>query len=184
MDEKNGSGKEPKEDKWKRITVHNSKEIKGFFDSYRFLSNFWPAKVFLDEAEYTSTENAYQAAKYKKEIRSFFETCSPEEAIAFVKANPTGQYSLQEWDNIKLEVMRKLLIQKFDRNLNPENYKKLIETESKYLEETNYWGDVYWGVNKDGTNEDGKGENNLGKLLMEIRDNLIQESQKTLEGKE
>lgn len=41
--------------------------------------------------------------------------------------------------------MRKLLIQKFDKNLNSENYKKIIETENKYLEENNYWDDRFLG---------------------------------------
>ncbi len=160
-------------DQWKKIMTHNDKEIKGFFGEYRFLSNFWTAKVYLDEEEYEATENAYQAAKYKKENRSYIKGCSPKEAIIFVRNNNPDAYSEKEWNSIKLEIMRKLLIQKFDKNLNPENYKKLKETGSKYLEETNYWGDSYWGVNKSDVKEDGVGENNLGKLLMNIRSNLI-----------
>ena len=42
----------------------------------------------------------------------------------------------------------------------------LLESEEAYLEETNHWGDVYWGVCN------GIGENKLGKLLMDIRDDL------------
>jgi ribA/ribD-fused uncharacterized protein len=154
---------------WKKITSHNEKEIKGFFGEYRFLSNFWPAKVYLDGEEYDSTENAYQAAKYKKNSRDYLKKCSPKEAIIFVKENTEGEYPNEEWNNIKLQTMKELLIQKFDKTLNPENYEKLKETENKYLEETNYWGDTYWGVNKSDASEDGVGENNLGKLLMEVR---------------
>jgi ribA/ribD-fused uncharacterized protein len=157
---------------WEKISSHNDKEIKGFFGEYRFLSNFWPAKVFLDDEEYKFTENAYQAAKYKKELRSKLKECSPKEAIIFVRENPIGQYTAEEWNKIKLGIMRKLLLQKFDKKLNPENYKKLKETGVKYLEETNYWDDKYWGVNKNDISEKGIGENNLGKLLMEIRSNL------------
>ena len=68
--------------------------------------------------------------------------------------------------------MKSLLIQKFDRDLNPENYQKLMMTGDKYLEETNYWNDIFWGVAKKDLNEQGVGENNLGKLLMEIRSDL------------
>jgi len=35
------------------------------------------------------------------------------------------------------------------------------------LEETNTWGDKYWGVCN------GEGENQLGKLLMKIRENIM-----------
>lgn len=181
MTEKVGSGQEPKEEKWKKVATHNEREIKGFFGSFRFLSNFWPAKVFLDGEEYGSTENAYQAAKYKKEYRGFLRTSSPEEAVMFARENTEGRYSSEEWKAMRLEVMRKLLIQKFDKVLNPENYRKLIGTENKHLEETNYWEDVYWGVNKSDASEDGSGENNLGKLLMEIRNGLIKEVQEASE---
>ncbi len=166
-------------DDWKKIATHNDKEIKGFFDNCRFLSNFGPAKVFLDGEEYNSVENAYQAAKYKKELRIYLMICSPREATAFAKENIDGKCSNEEWENKKLEVMRKLLIQKFDKNLNPENYQKLLETGSKYLEETNYWGDTYWGVDKNDAKEYGNGKNNLGKLLMEIRNNIIKKATET-----
>lgn len=110
-----------------------------------------------------------------KESRKYLKKCSPKEAMIFVRDNPVGAYTKEEWDKIKLEVMRKLLIQKFNKDLNPENYKKLKETEGKYLEETNYWDDTYWGVNKTDASEEGVGENNLGKLLMEIRNSLNKE---------
>lgn len=164
-----------KKDQWRRIATHNEKEVKGFFGEYRFLSNFWTVKALLDGDAYDTTENAYQAAKYKKESRDYLKTCSPKEAIIFVRENPMNAYTKEEWDNIRLEIMKNFLIQKFDKTLNPENYKKLIETGDKYLEETNYWGDIYWGVNKSDVNENGIGENNLGKLLMEIRNNLAKD---------
>lgn len=158
---------------WEKIATHNKKEIKGFFGEYRFLSNFWLAKVFLDGEEYQTTENAYQAAKYEKGLRDYLKNCTPKEAIVFVRENPIGQYSLEEWNNIKLQTMKDLLIQKFDKDLNPENYQKLKETGDKYLEEANYWEDKYWGVHKTDASEEGAGENNLGKLLMEIRNGLV-----------
>ncbi len=155
---------------WKEIATHSETEIKGFFGEYRFLSNFWPAKVFLDGEEYGFSENAYQAAKFKKESRTYFKTCTPKEAIYYVREHPGDAYTSLEWNSIKLEVMRKLLLQKFDRTLNPEIFAKLMETGSKYLEETNYWKDTFWGVHKTVASEKGEGENNLGKLLMEIRE--------------
>lgn len=157
---------------WQKIASHTETEIRGFFGEYRFLSNFWPAKVFLDGEEYSCSENAYQAAKFKKESRAFFRTCSPKEAIVFVEEHKEEKMPDEEWHAIKLQVMRDLLIQKFDRNLNPENADKLLQTGDKYLEETNYWEDIFWGIHKTDASEAGIGENNLGKLLMEIRASL------------
>lgn len=37
--------------------------IKEFQGEYRWLSNFWPARVVLDGVEYPTVENAYQASK-------------------------------------------------------------------------------------------------------------------------
>ena len=61
--------------------------------------------------------------------------------------------------------MKNLISQKFDKNLNPENYQKLLDTKDKHLEEMNWWEDLYWGTNKEGV-----GKNMLGKILMEVRE--------------
>ena len=158
---------------WKGIASHNEIEVKGFFGEYRFLSNSWPAKVFLDGDEYRSTENAYQAAKYKKEERAHLQQCTPRGAIVYVREHPMTAYTPDEWGNAKLNVMKELLVQKFDPALNSENHQKLLDTGSRYLEETNYWGDIYWGINKSEASEAGEGQNNLGKLLMEIRGKYV-----------
>ena len=72
--------------------------------------------------------------------------------------------------------MKNLLYQKFDPEINSENMRLLLETKNKHLEEMNWWGDVYWG-----TDENGKGENMLGKLLMEIRENMLQVRDESLD---
>jgi ribA/ribD-fused uncharacterized protein len=164
-----------KKELWKKIATHNETEIRGFFGEFRFLSNFWPAKVFLDGEEYGSVENAYQAAKYRKEYRDFFKKCAAKEIKKYVEENNEGKYPEEEWEAMRDGVMKDLLSQKFDQDLNPEIYGKLAATTNKYLEETNYWGDTYWGVNKSDASEEGIGENNLGKLLMEIRGNVENE---------
>ncbi len=157
---------------WKEIAVHDDVAVKGFFGEYRFLSNFWPAKVFIDDEEFPCVENAYQAAKYKSDVREYFKTCTAKEAIIFVNDNPLSYDEIKAWDAKKLEVMEKLLQNKFDKEINPELAKLLISTGNKFLEETNYWGDTYWGVHKTNKEEGGAGENNLGKLLMKIRSEL------------
>lgn len=156
-------------DQWKKIATHTNKEIKGFFGEYRFLSNFWPAVVFLDGVQFPCVENAYQSAKYAQTMRGYFVTCSPKEAIIFARDTPLNEEALAEWEKKKVQVMYNLLLQKFDKLLNGELYHALQATGDRYLEETNYWGDVFWGVNTSHKEDKGVGENMLGTLLMKIR---------------
>ena len=44
--------------------------------------------------------------------------------------------------------------------------KKLLDTGDQELIEGNYWNDTFWGVCE------GKGQNHLGKILMQIREEL------------
>lgn len=159
-------GSDFKKGQWREIASHTEKEIRGFFGDYRFLSNFWPARVFLDGVEYSCVENAYQAAKFGTADRKFFLTCTPYEAVKYVRANWKEDVS---WHSRKIRVMYDLLNHKFDRNINPELYTKLQSTGNKYLEETNWWGDGFWGVHRNSVYEEGIGENHLGTLLQLVR---------------
>lgn len=66
---------------------------------------------------------------------------------------------------MKVSVMEELLRQKF---ADPRLAQKLMETYPLMIEEGNYWGDRFWGVYK------GKGKNHLGRLLMQIRSELLE----------
>ena len=166
---------------WRMVPeiVQNEKEIHGFFGEYRFLSNFGKAKVFLDGAEYDSVEIAYQAAKWCIEDRGYFSDCTNEESFVFNRNNQPNLYSAEEWELIKLSVMKELIDWKFnpfkygaDQEV-PEvtitNCRRLIETGDADLVETNWWGDTFWGQSLDGS-----GENNLGKILMSVRANILE----------
>lgn len=144
------------------ITTHNDKEIKGFFGDYRWLSNFEICDVLFEGELYSSSENAYQAAKTLDLIkRKEFLTIKPNES----KKLGRKLVIREDWEQVKTQVMEAILMSKF--TLNKELRNKLIETNPKYLEETNYWKDTFWGVC------DGKGQNNLGMLLMIIRDKIF-----------
>ena len=136
-------------------------EIKGFFDEYRFLSNFWPAWVFFDGQLYPTTEHAYQAAKtFDEEIRFTIRTAK----TAAVAKNIGGALKLRpDWEAVKEDVMLDLLIQKFTH---PPLKKLLLATGTAYLEETNTRKDTPWGV------RNGIGKNRLGHLLMSIREDI------------
>lgn len=137
--------------------------IAGFFGPHRFLSNFFDAKVTLEGDTYPSVENAYQAAKTKRHLRSAFQICSAGQA----KTMGRSVVVRKDWDAIKVDVMRDLLMQKFAPGT--EMAKKLLETNPRELIEDNTWGDTFWGRCK------GRGQNNLGRLLMQCRELLMME---------
>jgi ribA/ribD-fused uncharacterized protein len=141
--------------------VHDSKNIKGFFGDYRWLSNYHICEVVHEGLVYGSSEAAYQAAKLANVVeRAPFTEMDPSQSK---KAGQTVKLR-GDWNTYKLQAMREILTDKFTRN---ENLRKLLkETGDRYLEETNWWNDTYWGVCNY------TGENQLGRMLMEIRDEI------------
>ncbi len=75
----------------------------------------------------------------------------------------------KDWDSVKLKIMEWAVNEKFK---DPELEKMLIDTGNEELVEGNWWNDTYWGVCN------GVGENNLGKILMRVRDKIIDTNQK------
>jgi hypothetical protein len=144
------------------FVVHDNDNVKGFFDSdkgsYRFLSNFHKAPVYYEGILYPSTENAYQAAKTEDyDTRFRFSIIEPSKSKRLSKE----LIEPDDWLSRKYDIMFMLCYQKFYRHKDLREL--LLQTEGKYLEETNMWNDVWWGVCN------GVGENNLGKILMDIR---------------
>lgn len=138
--------------------------INSFSGSYRWLSNFYPAPVQFDHVLYPSVEYAFQAAK----------TLSADERARILSAETAGRAKRlgrratlrPGWDGMKNGVMLRLLQQKFSSGLLRE---KLRATGSAYLVEGNDWGDTYWGVD----DFSGEGHNHLGKLLMQVRSEIV-----------
>lgn len=142
------------------MTIVNG--VIGPFDGEeRFLSNFWPAAVVLDGHRYPSVEHAYQAAKSLDFRQRLQIRCLPTPGAA-KRAGKTVSMR-PDWETVKLFVMEDLLRQKFSR---APLQGLLIGTSPLQLVEVNTWGDVYWGVCR------GKGQNHLGRLLMQIREEL------------
>ena len=69
-----------------------------------------------------------------------------------------------DWEEVKDQIMYEIVLNKFSQN--EELRKKLIATGDEYLTEGNTWHDTYWGVCN------GKGKNKLGKILMQVREEL------------
>jgi len=125
---------------------------------FRFLSNFYPSKVVLDDIEFPTVEHAFQAAK----------TLDIEERLTIKEASTPGVAKIMgrhvalrlDWEEIKIDVMEALVRQKFN---DPALREKLLATGDQILVEGNTWHDSFWGV------YNGIGANNLGKILMKIR---------------
>jgi ribA/ribD-fused uncharacterized protein len=134
-----------------------------FRGEYRFLSNFYPAKVPFEGFIYPTVEHAYQAAKTFSQIeREVIRRCdTPGQAKRVAK-----DISLRlDWREIRIDVMKYLVREKF--YLHKELREKLLATGDAMLIEGNTWGDTFWGQC------DGQGKNHLGLILMNVRSELM-----------
>lgn len=143
-------------------------DILEFQGENRWLSNFWPCNVVLDDMEFKSVEAAYVAAKttdlnIRKAIQDLPKAGDCKRFGRKIKLSPY-------WDGQKLQVMEYLLRQKFKAG--GDLAKRLTSTGDCKIIEGNNWGDTFWGVCN------GKGENNLGKILMKIRSELIADNER------
>ena len=139
-----------------------SKVIDCFKGEYHWLSNFHSCPVHHEGLTFKNTEAAFQASK----------TLNMDEREKFVGINPLIAKRMgrrvklrSDWDDVKIVVMREVLRCKFSQN--PELKAKLIATGDAELIEGNKHRDVFWGVCN------GKGNNQLGRLLMEVRAELV-----------
>ncbi len=135
--------------------------IKSFRGEYEFLSNFYGALVSFEGERYPSVEAAFQAAKTLnlEQRKNFRIMDSPQTARYWgrrLKLRP-------DWDEIKDGVMLECLRSKFAW---PHLREKLLATGDAILIEGNRHGDKYWGQVA------GEGKNTLGKLLMQVRDEI------------
>lgn len=131
-------------------------------EPFQFLSNFTPCHVTMYGVTYPSVEHAYQASKcLNKNDRELFL------GITAGQAKRLGRkvVSRPDFDQVKVEFMLTLLRRKFSDS-NPQLKQALIDTGSIELIEFNNWNDIFWGVC------DGRGTNMLGKLLMQVRNEI------------
>lgn len=135
--------------------------ITSFKGRYFFLSNFYSSDVAYDGIIYKNNEAAFQAQKtLDLNERKTFAYMNPSEAKRagrHVKLRP-------DWETVKYDYMLAICRAKFSQN--PGLATQLLNTGDKELIEGNDWGDKTWGqVN-------GEGQNLLGKILMQVRDEI------------
>lgn len=138
-----------------------------FRNKHAWLSNFADVPIKDKYFTYKSVENAYMA--FKQKDMKWKEFCRDNSA-SVVKRESKKILIREDWDDIKLKVMKFCLDQKFRQ----EPFRtKLIETGDQNIIEGNYWKDTYWGV--DLKQNPNIGENHLGRIIMEIRKEIKQE---------
>ncbi len=144
------------------------RRIRDFQGKNYFLSNYAPARVRLDGLEFPTVEHAYQAAKtleagVREKIRG---ASTPGLAKKMGRKLPQRP----DWAEIKVEVMRDLIRQKFEQH--PDLHKRLLATGDAELVEGNTWHDNFWGDCRCPRCAASPGQNRLGRLLMEVRRHL------------
>lgn len=133
---------------------------------YGCFSNFSRHSVKLDGKSWPTSEHYFQAQKFldeglKSKVRNA-KTPSMAASIGRDRSLPLRK----DWESIKLDVMRKVIRAKFTQH---EDLKlTLLNTGNEELIEHTV-NDKFWA---DGG--DGKGLNWLGKILMEIREEIRQ----------
>ncbi|GBO54731.1 hypothetical protein APA_2782 [Pseudanabaena sp. lw0831] len=129
--------------------------------AYSEFSNFAPFGIELDNQWWRTTEHYFQAQKfldkaYQDKIRH-----APDPKTAANLGRSRAVTIREDWEEIKDDVMRKAVLQKFQTH--PKLRELLISTGNEDIVE-NAPGDYYWGCGADGS-----GKNMLGKILQEVR---------------
>lgn len=133
-------------------------------DEFGCFSNFAAYPVRIDGRVWPTTEHYFQAQKFKspehqEEIRN---AKSP--MIAARMGRDRKKPLRPDWESVKVAIMRLAVREKFQQH--DEIRQILISTGDAVLVEHTE-NDSYWG---DGG--DGSGKNMLGRLLMEVREEL------------
>ncbi len=142
--------------------------IKEFKNKYRFLSNFHNSPISYKGKIYPTSEHLFQSLKTKDE--------KLQEDIRLAstpgKSKKMGRKVLlrNNWEEIKDSKMYRVLKLKFSKDSELED--SLFDTGEEHLVEGNYWHDNYWGDCFCPKCKDIEGKNNLGKILMEIREEI------------
>lgn len=135
--------------------------IDRFDGEYFFLSNYSASPFRIDYVLFPTMEHYFQANKAdnQNDYLHIAYARAPGEAKRLgrkIQLRP-------DWEKIKDNVMLTGLRKKF---ADPELRSLLLATGDEELVEGNYWGDTYWGVCN------GVGQNKLGKLLMQVREEI------------
>jgi len=149
------------------LRENHMKEVIKFYrtaDAFGCFSNFAPYPIWLDGRHWPTSEHYYQASKFEK-IEDQERIRMIESPMVAARRGRDHGWSIRgDWDAVRDEVMRKALQAKFTQHAALRDI--LLSTgHAEIVEHTK--NDRY---RADGG--DGSGRNMLGRLLMEIREEL------------
>jgi ribA/ribD-fused uncharacterized protein len=133
-------------------------------DPFGEFSNFALFPIKLDNKVWATTEHYFQAQKFKDENIKEKIRAAKKPSIAAKLGRDRSKPLRKDWESIKNNVMKKAVKAKFTQHITLKNL--LLSTKNAKLVEHTV-NDSYWG---DGG--DGSGKNMLGKILMEIREEI------------
>lgn len=141
--------------------------IDSFSGDFAFLSNFFSSPIEVEGHTYPTVEHAFQAFK----THNLGERAAIRKAETPAKAKRMGRnVSLRsDWESVKIGLMLDFITKKFK---DPILKQRLLDTDDAELVEGNTWHDTFWGVDSN----TGKGKNWLGRLLMEVREEIQEEN--------
>lgn len=141
--------------------------INRFDGKYSFLSNFYQSTITDGNLMFPTVEHMFQAAKTinMSEYEKIACARTPNEAKSL------GRHVIlrEDWEEVKEQVMYKALVEKFSI---PELRKALLATGDEELIEGNVWHDNTWGNCTCERCKNIEGQNKLGKLLMQVREEI------------
>lgn len=136
-----------------------SNYIRNWFSNFEFMD----VPFVYDGISYWTAENFYQAMKSNDiSDRVRISKKSPTEA----KRSGRKVKLRQDWDKVKIDVMRTVLRHKFAKG---SRWRERLDTELEPIVEINNWHDNFWGDCKCERCKSIVGLNCLGRILEEIK---------------
>lgn len=133
---------------------------------YSEFSNLSEIGFRLNDVKWPSVEHYYQAQKYAgSEVHDQIRT-APSPLKAMKMGQNRSLVVRADWDDAKVEVMRRAVSAKFQQNRRVRDL--LLSAGDEELVHSSS-SDLFWGQN-----DDGDGENILGKILMDVREELAE----------
>ena len=139
---------------------------------YGPLSNYYPCSIRLDGLSYPSAEHAFQCLKAARREVAEWLAAAPDAFLAASAGDSLPETEIVPgWMERRADLMRPVLRAKFTQHAHLR--KLLLSTGSAELVE---WASQDNEVNRFWSKFNGVGENVLGKLLMELREELRAQS--------
>lgn len=149
----------------KRIFFISDREEFGFMSNF----SYCPQKVSCFGMTARTTEHIYQAMKIDAGNTKARDAMCRVGKPSDVKALGSAIACREDWNRVKVDVMRQLVCAKFEQN--PTLAERLLATGDAELIEDAPW-DKFWGSGQFRNWDPEVGRNELGKILMQVRDEL------------